>query len=238
MPKAAVLSRRSASISRLKGTTGSRSASPRPTSTSSQEIDPNGAGSDDDGGHQTRHRQRDRQPLEPGDLVADGLGEQDVRRPAGGRAEREQDADGVDRPRARAGSAAAPRLRRARATASCRPGCARRRRREGRGTPAALAVPSGSRATAAMNSMVSPGGHDAEGDGGASRTRPGEVRARRGRTSTSRITPGPGQPEPGRALRADLVEEAHRDREAQLDATSSTPRAIEGAGAGVGERWS
>ena len=53
-------------------------------------------GTDDDGGDDAGDGQRDGEPGQSGHLVADRLREQDVRRPADGRAERERHADQVD----------------------------------------------------------------------------------------------------------------------------------------------
>ncbi len=83
VPNAALVSRRRASSSRLNGTTGSRTASPRPISHHA----PRSGARASTGRPTTRrdergHRHRDREPAQTRHLVADPLGQQDVGRPA------------------------------------------------------------------------------------------------------------------------------------------------------------
>ena len=97
VPNAVVVSRRSASISSANGITGSRTASPIPASTMPGARRHGGVRARDEHGDDARDRHRDREALDPGDLVADLLREQDVRRPARRGGEREGDPAGVRR---------------------------------------------------------------------------------------------------------------------------------------------
>ena len=71
VPNAVVVSRRSASISSANGISGSRTASPMPASTMSGVSTDVRVRARDEDGDDARDRHRDREALDPGDLVAD-----------------------------------------------------------------------------------------------------------------------------------------------------------------------
>ena len=245
VPNAAVVSRRSASSSRVNGTTGSRIARPRPTSSELRGQPAERARPGHDGGDQRGDRHRDGQRLEPRDLVADVLGEQDVRRPADRRGQREADAEQVRlaRPRlgqqqhadggeqpARAWSAPCPR---ATATPS------------GPRNSSALAVPSGSRATAAMNSRVTPPvtTPSTHAGGSAPAREVASAAAGRGPAGSRRPTPAAARRRPRRRCRRSgppttaspsWTQSIERDRHRRADAGAE--RRVGGGGRGASWR--
>ena len=96
VPKAATVIRRSASISRLNGITGSSRASPNPKKRHRPRQLPEGGRADHYRRDQTGHRHRDRQRLHTVQRIAGALGQQDVERPTGCGGQGEQHADRID----------------------------------------------------------------------------------------------------------------------------------------------
>ena len=94
VPNAAVVKRRNANSSRQNGTSGTRIARTSPVSSTSAVRWPTRAGGRE-AADEAGDRHGDRESPEPRHLVADPLGEQNVRRPAHGRGEGERDAERV-----------------------------------------------------------------------------------------------------------------------------------------------
>ena len=233
VPNAAVVSRRRASSSRVNGTTGSRMASPSPSTRISGVRWARTPGPATRVATSAGDGHRDRQPGDAGDLVADPLGEQDVRRPARGGAEGEGDAQrvGLARPWLRqqdhadrgqqcpgpADPAAAPCRDAERSEELQRAGRAQRqpldRRHEQHVTPA----------------VTTPRAMPARSAG------PGELREPRPDDDQQQHA-GPREPQPRRTLRADDVDQPDRRREPELDAEhrgDGHPGAGPGRGAGA-----
>ena len=154
-------------------------------------------------GHQGRDqggdRHGDRQPGDAGDGVADLLGEQDVGRPAAGRAQRERDTDRVHGAGPRLGQAQHAGRRPARPTARPTPRLRATATPSGPRNSIALAVPSGSRVTAAMNSSVTPAVTTPSATPARSASRLNVGRARP--HDDQQDHPRPEQPQPRRARR-------------------------------------
>ncbi len=167
------------------------------------------------GGGQAGHRHGHGECLDAFDAVADVLREQDVRRPAQARGQREADTDRVDR--------ALPRLGEHQHAHRC----------ESRPDPGVALAPGDGdaeraeelqRAGRAQRQPLQ-GGHEEHRQAGrdqAQHDARGERTLREVGASRphhhEQQHPCPGQPEPGGALGAELVDEPHRRRQAELDA--------------------
>ena len=218
MPNAAVVSRRSASISRLNGTTGSRIASPSPTSTRSQRpraettAGPRHRGR----GHHARHRHRDGQPAQPGDLVADPLGQQDVGRPAARRRPARTPTPTRSTPPCHGSvSSTTPTAGEQPARAAPAPGPRHRDAQR----PEELQRARGAQrepGDGGHEQQRERGRHDAERDRGE---QPGPAERRDPRPHQhQQDRRGPRQPQPGGALGADPVDQADGDGQPELHA--------------------
>ena len=141
VPNAAVVSRRRASSSRLNGTTGSSTARPSPIAAAPRSGARTPTGRRPAVATIAGHRHRDGEALEPGTLVADPLGQQDVRRPADRRGQRERRRRPGRRRRATARSAAARPTAASAGHTLVPAGRAPPRPRAGRGTPARWPCP-------------------------------------------------------------------------------------------------
>ena len=182
---------------------GNSRARPRPAKSNCQLIPPMTEGPTNRVAATAATGSRDRQRREAGGLVASPLGEQDVGGPADRRPEGETHPDRVGAPCHGSVSNSTPAAATtAQTRADERPLTIATP--NGPRNSSALAVPSGSRLTAAMNSNVIAA---VTIPSRMQVTRPDRVKDARHGRSEPQDQPGPGQPQPCRALRADLVEE-------------------------------
>ena len=214
VPKAAVVSRRSASSSSANGNMGSRTASAEPDQQELRCEPVEHVGTDHRGRDQRRHRHRHRETADsrrPGRPPAGSAGcspPSSTRRPM-----RTSRRPGRRCPTT-AGSSTAPRRRPGRPHMRSRPRPWATATASGPRNSNALAVPIGIRSSAAMYSRVMPA---------VTTPRPTQVanvrrvnRAARGRSTTRNSSAGPGQPQPGGAVGADPVDQRDRDRDPEL----------------------
>ena len=217
VPNAAVVSRRSASISRVNGTTGRSTASPIPTSQSSGVILARVSGPATSEATSAGDRHRDRQTGDTGDLVADPLGQQDVRRPAARpRPARRPRRPGPPDPTRAAVSSSDTDAREQRPGEPVRAPAAGDRHPE---------RPEELQRTRHPQRQPCDGGHEQQGESrdhhpeehAGHEARPGEPHPP-GAADQHHQRTGPDQAEPRGPLGAELVDQPHRDGEPELHA--------------------